>query len=390
MMCKVLFSLLCCYFFIGSASAQDWTLDTNSPAFIRSEEFNEQLNCNEGQCKPVIFGRLVDAPSENGCYPNELLIFHNKMLEFDISIFSRLAGDSFDVNYIYVDGIVDGEIALGAWLGSFYDNDGVYGVIPLYGGDLSSSDYEGKFKACIGKKPLTIIGDNNKSFENIVLWYGGPVITTEYVKDDGVKEDVSTVPGSLAVSNADQTLEGVGSAGYDSDPDPEETADDGKPNFVVNEVKLKDLSGEEKYIWNKIEEMYIHAWFENKGDTDWDGSHDSVEVRYYLSQGLKEDLHSEWERIGIDEIQKYNLELGDELHREDDRLILLNKDSIQPGNYYNIVVCIDRTVDQDNGNGDVDEIHESDNCSTEAVFYVNETGSMTDEEIMAIINLILD
>ncbi|MFC1638009.1 hypothetical protein ACFL2R_01155 [Patescibacteria group bacterium] len=178
--------------------------------------------------------------------------------------------------------------------------------------------------------------------------------------------------------------------GFEEVHNPSETPDPGKPNFVVDEVNLKTLSGEEKYIWYKSEEMYIHAWFENKGDADWEGSHDYVEVRYYLSQGLKEDLHSKWERVGTDIVQKYNLELGDELHWEDDRLILANKDSIQPGNYYNIVVCIDRTVDQNNGSGDVDEIHESDNCSTEAVFYVNETPSsneLTKGQIMAIMNM---
>ncbi|MFC1645541.1 M23 family metallopeptidase [Patescibacteria group bacterium] len=185
---------------------------------------------------------------------------------------------------------------------------------------------------------------------------------------------------------------GVGTGpGIESDPDPEETSDPGQPNFVVDGVKFKTLSGEEKYTWDKSEEMYIHAWFENEGDADWEGDHDSVEVRYYLSQGHKEDLHSEWERVGIDTIQKYNLELGDELHWEDDRLILANKDSIQPGNVYNIVACIDRTVDQANGEGDVDEIHESDNCSTEAVFYVNEEpASLSSMSTTAIINFLLD
>ncbi|MFC1644918.1 CHAP domain-containing protein [Patescibacteria group bacterium] len=181
--------------------------------------------------------------------------------------------------------------------------------------------------------------------------------------------------------------------GLQSDPDPNEEEGLVKPDFIVEEVQLKTLAGEEKYIWSKTEELYTHAWFDNEGDADWEGSHNSVEVRYYLSQGLKEDLHSEWERIGIDYIQKENLEINDSPKHEDDRLILLSKESIQPGNFYNIVACIDRTVDQYNGMGDVDEIHESDNCSTETVFYVSEESSappMTDAEVMSIINLILD
>ncbi|MFC1608849.1 M23 family metallopeptidase [Patescibacteria group bacterium] len=185
---------------------------------------------------------------------------------------------------------------------------------------------------------------------------------------------------------------GVGTGpGIESDPDPEENSDPGEPNFVVTDVKLKTVSGEEKYIWDKSEELYTHAWFDNKGDADWEGSHDYVEVRYYLSKGLKEDLHSEWQRVGIDYIQKYNLDVSDDPKHEEDRLILLNKESIVPGNYYNIVVCVDRTVDQNNGGGDVDEIHESDNCSTEAVFYVSESSTsnkLTNGQIMAIMNML--
>ncbi|MFC1644693.1 M23 family metallopeptidase [Patescibacteria group bacterium] len=164
-----------------------------------------------------------------------------------------------------------------------------------------------------------------------------------------------------------------------------------QPNFVVTDVKLKTLSGEEKYVWDKSEEMYIHAWIDNIGDADWDdGIHDSIEVRYYLSQGRKEDLHSEWERVGIDDIQKYNLEMDDNPKHEEDRLILLNKESIEPGNYYNIVVCADRIADQNNGIGNVDEIHESDNCFAEKVFYVSRPeGPATDDGVMSIINLIL-
>ncbi|MFC1645449.1 hypothetical protein ACFL08_05480 [Patescibacteria group bacterium] len=173
--------------------------------------------------------------------------------------------------------------------------------------------------------------------------------------------------------------------------DPEETSEPTKPNFEGVGTKLKTLSGQEKYVWCKSEDMYMHLWFQNDGDADWKGDHDYVEVRYYLSKGIKEDLHSEWERVGIDTIQKYNLEMGDDPHHEDDRLILLNKDSIQPGNYYNIVGCIDRTVDQNNGEGDVDEIHESDNCIKEKVFYVSEESVPSSSAASAaIINFILD
>ncbi|MFC1638012.1 hypothetical protein ACFL2R_01170 [Patescibacteria group bacterium] len=169
------------------------------------------------------------------------------------------------------------------------------------------------------------------------------------------------------------TQESIVGSGTESVPDPEEVPEPTYPNFEGVESKLATLSGQEKYEWYKPEEMYMHLWFQNDGDADWEGDHDYAEVRYYLSKGEKVDPSSERERVGIDYIQKYNLELGDEPKHEDDRLILLNKDSIQPGNYYNIVGCVDRTADENNGEGDVNEIHESDNCTTEAVFYVAET-----------------
>lgn len=113
--------------------------------------------------------------------------------------------------------------------------------------------------------------------------------------------------------------------GFESLPELTEPAELGKPDFIVPSVKLMTASGEEKYTWFKSEEMYMHVWVDNIGDADWEGDHDYVEVRYYLSQGLKEDLHSEWERVGIDYIQKYNLDVSDDPKHEDDRLILVKR-----------------------------------------------------------------
>ncbi|QTA83608.1 Uncharacterized protein dnl_60210 [Desulfonema limicola] len=144
----------------------------------------------------------------------------------------------------------------------------------------------------------------------------------------------------------------------------------GLPDFVTTEVHLKTTSGEEKYVYDKYEQIQIHAWFENIGDADWAGSDDEMEVRFYLSSGYKEDSHSEWIRIGKETIQKDHLKLGDSPDHEEESLKLWEYPEIKQGNFYNIVACADRIEDKDNGDGAIPEKHKSNNCSSEAVFFV--------------------
>jgi hypothetical protein len=110
----------------------------------------------------------------------------------------------------------------------------------------------------------------------------------------------------------------------------------------------------------------MKAQFENIGRGDPSGSAD-IEVRFYLSRGLKEDRHSEWRRVGTDIIKPSNLRSG-QTHTETEGLEVANVIS-KPG-MYNIVACVDRIRDEDNGVGAYQEEHESNNCSTEAVFEV--------------------
>ncbi|MCD6149915.1 hypothetical protein J7J13_04000 [bacterium] len=353
MVWKVVSLLFFGLLFANGACAQNWVLNTNDPSFIITKEYNENGS------KPIVFGKLVDAPNECGCNQSE----PNRTMEFDISIFSHLAGSSFDVNKIYVDGIATGELALGRWLESFYDNEGIYAVVPLYngisGGDLSYYKYGGKLKACFGKDPMytTAYGCGTS---NIVLWYDGSVNTTYHSTPSGGTADTSTIPGSLEVCDTGQIIAAVSGPGAETLATDEE--DPGKPDFIVKRVELSN------YNPSKNDEIKVRAKLKNIGENDI-SSDDKIETRFYLSMGYKEDLHSEWIRIGREYTKGSNLDPG-ETHWEEESLRLWEYNQIQPGQVYNIVACVDRTKDQNNEDGDYEEEHKSNNCSTEAVFTV--------------------
>lgn len=162
-----------------------------------------------------------------------------------------------------------------------------------------------------------------------------------------------------------------------------ELPDPGLPDFVLDELQLADSSGNEKYLFLPTDTIQMHSWSENIGDADWakfpdEDEADDIYVKFYLSNGYKEDDHDgedAWDSVGVDDqqIKKGNLDVGDEKH-EWDILNLATYDNgnpIAPG-IYNIVACVDRKYDHDNGDGEVPEKHKSNNCSTEAVFTVLE------------------
>jgi len=151
-------------------------------------------------------------------------------------------------------------------------------------------------------------------------------------------------------------------------PDPEEDPSPGLPDFVVTDLWLETPGGVEKYSYDKTDEIKMKAQFKNIGDDDV-GSDDVIESRFYLSMGYKEDNHSDWIRVGTDETLGSNLDPG-ETHTETEGLKLWEYSEIEEGKTYNIVACIDRTADQNNGDGAYPEEHKSNNCSTEAVFTV--------------------
>lgn len=207
--------------------------------------------------------------------------------------------------------------------------------------------------------------------ESIVLWYDGPVSTTQqpFPKDRpaGDPMDMSDEADALAVSGNGNTVASFNGFGIKTEET--EPPDNGKPDFIVNKVWLTTVGGTEQYTYNITDEVKMNAELKNIGDDDIP-SNSYVYTRFYLSKGYKEDSHNEWVRVGTDQTLGSNLDPG-ETHSEQEGLNLWNQDIVQPGKVYNVVVCTDRTADQNNGSGDWVEKHESNNCSTEAVFTVN-------------------
>lgn len=144
------------------------------------------------------------------------------------------------------------------------------------------------------------------------------------------------------------------------------------PDFVVDQLDLKDGLGNERYTYTQTETVHFDAYSKNIGEANWDdGDATRIHVKFYLSKGYKEDPHDQWHCVGTQDIEKGHLDVGDTKLEQDQVQLHSYNDGhpIDPG-VYNIVACVDRNVDQDNGSGNVVEMHESNNCSTEAVFTV--------------------
>ena len=150
------------------------------------------------------------------------------------------------------------------------------------------------------------------------------------------------------------------------------------PDFITSKVALSTPLGEEAYRFGYMEKIVIDAYVKNVGDADWAGDRDDMYVTAYLSHGYKVDSHSEWVRVGQEQIKRGNIDVGKTKHER--FTVDLPDFSLGPG-MYNFVVCADRKYDQDNGDGEVPEKHKSNNCSTEAVFEVAEEGQAADTPI---------
>jgi hypothetical protein len=143
------------------------------------------------------------------------------------------------------------------------------------------------------------------------------------------------------------------------------------PDFITRRAILLDSSGIARYTYLQTETIRVHSITENVGDADWAGNRDDMYVMALLSNGTKEDSHSEWRNVGMQQIQKDNIRVGDEKDEYFNvNLATLNNGiALSPG-IYNFAVCSDRKEVNDNGDGEVPEKHKSNNCSTEAVFEV--------------------
>lgn len=163
---------------------------------------------------------------------------------------------------------------------------------------------------------------------------------------------------------------GVGGVGFgteteatDDQPDP--------PDFVVKKVWLQTPWGVEAYKFGLGENFDTKAQSKNDGDGPClPGEPTTITGHFYLSKGYKEDVHSgdgAWRRVDSTTTQCSNLLPGD-THTETKNTVI-SQWITTPG-IYNIVYCIDHPLDDHNNGGEHREKHESNNCSTEAVFEV--------------------
>lgn len=151
------------------------------------------------------------------------------------------------------------------------------------------------------------------------------------------------------------------------------------PDFMVSKIWLEDLNGNETYTFDRGDEIKIRMILKNIGSDDIPGS-DTITTRIYLSDGYKVDPSDNWIRIGNETTLGSELDPG-ETHSETEYFKLWEESHIQVGNVYNLVVCVDRTADHNNGSGAYVEEHESNNCSTEAVFTVSQSAPLAPKRV---------
>lgn len=174
-------------------------------------------------------------------------------------------------------------------------------------------------------------------------------------------------------------LPSSGASNPNTNPDPPSNITPSAfPDFILKKHWLVNSLGQESYIYSQTDSVTMHSDSKNVGQADWakfsgETEADDIYVKFYLSSGYKEDSHDEWRCVGTEQIQKGNLDVGETKHES----ATLNLGTINNGNpltpgVYNIVACVDRKYDQDNGDGEVPEMHKSNNCSTEAAFTVTE------------------
>ena len=144
------------------------------------------------------------------------------------------------------------------------------------------------------------------------------------------------------------------------------------PDFIVRKTWLVTPWGDEVYKFGLQESFDTKAQSENIGDGPCNPEDpiQTITSHFYLSRGYKEDVHSgdgAWRRIDSTITQCDNL-APNETHTETKNTVI-SQWITEPG-IYNIVYCIDHPQDDHNNGGEHLEKHESNNCSTEAVFEV--------------------
>lgn len=182
-----------------------------------------------------------------------------------------------------------------------------------------------------------------------------------------------------------QSCFNIVTAGYGPGNETETTdvANPNRPDFIVTKTWLETSQGIESYQYGLQESFYAKAQSKNSGDGSClKNESQNITGHFYLSRGYKEDRHSgegAWRRIGSTTTRCSNLEVS-ETHTETTSVRI--HDWIDVPGIYNIVFCIDHPKDDHNSGGDHDEKHESNNCSTEAVFEVRAQANIPDVDFV--------
>jgi hypothetical protein len=182
-------------------------------------------------------------------------------------------------------------------------------------------------------------------------------------KDLSGEHSIGQLPQeSIDGSNGEYGIVGFGYAIVPTDastPNP--------PDFIVRKTWLVNTSGAEIYKYGIGDSFQTKAQSKNIGSGSCSGD---ITGHFYLSKGYKEDAHSgdgAWRRISSTNTHCSSLDPS-ETHTETESFVV-SQWITAPG-VYNIVYCIDHPKDDHNNGGDYPEEHESNNCSTEAVFTV--------------------
>lgn len=195
------------------------------------------------------------------------------------------------------------------------------------------------------------------------------VASAAEIQSFGTVNTINVYTGTVVAGNATLAVHGAGPGYLTEIADAEAQL---PPDFVVRKTWLVTPWGDEVYQFGLQESFDTKAQSENIGDGPCNPE-DPVQTitgHFYLSRGYKEDVHSgdgAWRRIDSTITQCDNLQ-PDETHTETKNTVI-SQWIAEPG-IYNIVYCIDHPQDDHNNGGEHLEKHESNNCSTEAVFEV--------------------
>lgn len=85
------------------------------------------------------------------------------------------------------------------------------------------------------------------------------------------------------------------------------------PDFVTKRSWLETPWGVETYQYGRTETVKMKGQFKNEGSgpCNPNDTTQTIIVHAYLSNGYKEDAHTDWKRVGTDEIQCANMQPGD-------------------------------------------------------------------------------